>query len=359
MCQKIFQFKKSIFYFSKYSHIGPSSRERIYCYIESLKKSGFEVKINYLLGEYYFNYLNKEKNNLFDKILIAFYLFFRYVNRMFFLIKARKIDVIIIEQELLPFINFYLEKFLIEKLVGIKNKKIGIEFDDAIYLTKHKTQKIPKLLKFVNFAIVGNKNLKKYANEYNSKIFEIPTGVDIIDTSLTANIKKNVIIGWTGLAYNLKYLETILKILAQLQKEYQIEIIIVCNKIPKIENLKFKFVQWSEIVETEILNEIDIGVMPLANDEWCAGKCGYKLLRYMACGKSSVASAVGVNIEIIKNGENGFLAATDKEWYDSLRLLIENKELREKIGKNARLTVEQKYSKKIIFEKLLKTLNEI
>ena len=84
--------------------------------------------------------------------------------------------------------------------------------------------------------------------------------------------------------------------------------------------------------------------MPLPNDEWSQGKCGFKGLQYMALEIPSIMSPIGVNSEIIENGKNGFLAENEKEWIEKLTLLIEDKNLRKKIGANGRQTVIEKYS---------------
>ncbi len=96
--------------------------------------------------------------------------------------------------------------------------------------------------------------------------------------------------------------------------------------------------------------------MPLPDDEYSRGKCGFKLLQYMALGIPSIASPVGVNQEIIQNGSNGFLASSNEDWVDNLSLLIENKEMRYSIGMNGRRTVENQYSLKKYAPELLSTL---
>src|SRR5262249_26385554 len=90
--------------------------------------------------------------------------------------------------------------------------------------------------------------------------------------------------------------------------------------------------------------EIDIGIMPLPDDEWAKGKCGLKGLQYMALSIPTIMSPVGVNTEIIKDGENGFLAASTAEWVDKLSQLIDSSELRQRIGANGRQTVLKDYS---------------
>jgi glycosyltransferase involved in cell wall biosynthesis len=114
--------------------------------------------------------------------------------------------------------------------------------------------------------------------------------------------------------------------------------------------------KWAFENEVRDLNSFDIGVAPLPNDPWTRGKCGLKLLKYMAVGKPTVSSAVGVHNEIIKNGENGYLATNDEEFYKSLEKLINNPDQRDEMGKKARDTVVNRYSLEICSKKLLDVL---
>ncbi|HLU85364.1 MAG TPA: glycosyltransferase family 4 protein, partial [Vicingaceae bacterium] len=109
-------------------------------------------------------------------------------------------------------------------------------------------------------------------------------------------------------------------------------------------DFKIKFVKWNQKTEIEDLSQIDIGIMPLPDDEWAKGKCGFKGLQYMALEIPTIMSPVGVNAEIIKDGENGFLANTDEEWITKIEWLIESEELRKKLGKAGRQTIIERYS---------------
>jgi len=101
---------------------------------------------------------------------------------------------------------------------------------------------------------------------------------------------------------------------------------------------------WSAESEVSDLSDIDIGVMPLPDDEWARGKCGLKGLQYMALGIPTVMSPVGVNTEIIDDGVNGLLAGDEDEWVSKLTSLLESDELRRDLGREGRDTVEERYS---------------
>jgi glycosyltransferase involved in cell wall biosynthesis len=103
-------------------------------------------------------------------------------------------------------------------------------------------------------------------------------------------------------------------------------------------------IAWNKNTEVKDLDQIDIGIMPLPNDDWSKGKCGFKGLQYMALGKPAVLSPVGVNTEIISHGQNGFLADSPEEWETILSALIEDDSLRKTIGERGRQTVEERFS---------------
>jgi glycosyltransferase involved in cell wall biosynthesis len=119
---------------------------------------------------------------------------------------------------------------------------------------------------------------------------------------------------------------------------------------------------WRKEEELKELSSFDIGIMPIPDDDWSKGKCGLKGLQYMALEIATVMSPVGVNSSIITDSENGFLASDIDEWVEKISILIEQPELRIKLGKAARKTVENSYSVKSqqqvylnTFEKLLKS----
>ena len=98
--------------------------------------------------------------------------------------------------------------------------------------------------------------------------------------------------------------------------------------------------------------DFDVGIMPIPDEPWAYGKCGYKLIQYMACGLPVVASRVGANIRIVKDGVNGYLASTDTHWEQALSALQENPELRQAMGSQGRRDVEAHYSLQVAAPRL-------
>lgn len=329
-----------VLYLSKYSSIGPSSRYRIYQHLPYLAEHGIDVDVRPLLKDRYFGII-KVENFIVKNIFKIFYAAYRYIIRFFDVLESNKYDLVVIEHQAFPYLPFFLE-YVLRKL----NKNIILEFDDAIYLTHPK--KMPKLIKMSKAVIVGNDFLKEYAIKYNQNVKVVPTVIDMrryVKKGQGSRVKgegEKIIICWIGLAYNIDYLKQLADVFRKLSDKIALKII--SSKSIEIEGVNIIFKKWSNETEVDEIQSSHIGIMPLRDDEWSRGKCGLKLLQYMAAGIPSVASPVGVNKEIISDGVNGFLASTEDEWYEKLLRLCDDHELRRRMGDDGRKTVEEKYS---------------
>jgi glycosyltransferase involved in cell wall biosynthesis len=157
----------------------------------------------------------------------------------------------------------------------------------------------------------------------------------------------SVVIGWTGSHSTLKYLNDSVTMLQQIeQKFHDVKIMVIADRKPDLKLKKLQFVRWSAETEIADLMKFDIGIMPLPDDNWTKGKCGFKALQYMALKIPAIASPVGVNNKIIDHGCNGFLCNTHEEWLLALTQLIEDSTLREKMGEHGRQKVITSYSVK-------------
>ena len=139
----------------------------------------------------------------------------------------------------------------------------------------------------------------------------------------------------------------------------QIKFILIGDENYQNKELDIKGIKWENDKEVELFNSFDIGIMPIQDNEWSKGKCGMKGLLYMSVGIPTVMSGVGMNNKIIQNGENGYLANSTTEWIDLLSNLIENQNLRTKIGNSGRETVLKHYSKNVVKETYFDLYNSI
>lgn len=247
---------------------------------------------------------------------------------------------------------------ILERFLHSRNVPIIYDFDDAIFLTD--TSKANKRFGWAKFAgktsticrlstsvTVGNNYLADFAKQYNDQVYVIPSSIDIEryqPITQTIDPNKRVVVGWTGSSTSQYHLEAFEPVLAELLKERDVEIRVISNRQPNFKQIPFVWREWSAQTEVAETMQIDIGIMPLPNDEWSLGKCAMKALIYMSLEIPPVCSDVGVNREVIEHGRNGFLAKDKEEWLKNLKNLIDNVELRKNLGRKAREAVVENYS---------------
>ena len=332
-----------LLFLTKYNTKGASSRLRFFQFFEVLENKKIDIRYSPLFSNSYLT-------NLYNNKVSYFQVVWFYLKRFFLLFSAYKYDKLIIEKELFPYMPSFAEKILY--LCGIK---YIVDFDDAIFhnydLNKNSIikfllkKKINSVMKHSYHVIAGNTYLAKKAEESGAKnISVIPTVIDIKRYNVNHTKKSSkIIIGWTGSPSTFKYIKNIASVLEQLVIKYGVQI----NIIGANQDLGFKqnvsFINWSEKSEVENIMNFDIGIMPLTNTPWELGKCSYKLIQYMGVSKPVVASPIGMNIEVVKEGVNGFLAKTDEEWFAKLENLILDKNMREELGYNGLQSVREQY----------------
>ncbi len=269
----------------------------------------------------------------------------------------------------------FLQKKLLNNLewrVFRKNsKKLVYDFDDAVIYKDSANTRQTSLLRSRKFlrtvggsdlVIAGNEYLRGLALKKNPGTIVIPTSVDM--TRYTEKPPESpsgtVTLGWIGSSATIFYMEKMKDVWDRLFERYpHVMLKIVsdtffdCTRIPVIKK------KWDYEEEIDDLHSFDIGLMPLTDDPWSRGKCGFKLLQYMAVGIPGVCSPVGVNRGIVTDGLNGFLADGEDEWIGKTGRLIESAELRKEMGRKARETVVRNYSTDLAGEKLAKALGAL
>jgi glycosyltransferase involved in cell wall biosynthesis len=331
----------------------PSQRFRFEQYFFLLEQNEHSYRV--------YSFLNSQNWQLFYKsgkhIAKVWALISGFANRFFMLFTAPFFDFVFIHREAAPVGPPVIEWVLAKCF----RKKLIYDFDDAIWLTDQAVEsrlfqiikwrsKVSSICRWSYRISCGNDYLCNYAKQFNEHVFYNPTTIDtqnLHDLTLSANklSSDEIVIGWTGSHSTLKYLATIRAVLENLEKRFtNLKILVIANQKPSFTLSSLQFIQWRKKTEVEDLLKIDIGIMPLPDDEWAKGKCGFKALQYMALEIPTVASPVGVNTSIISQDINGFLASSPIEWESTLSQLIENKELRKKIGKNGSTTVLNHFS---------------
>ena len=174
----------------------------------------------------------------------------------------------------------------------------------------------------------------------------MPTSIDTDKFNVAINRRPEALtIGWIGSFTTAPYLKIIFPVMQRLSQRYNFILKIVgAGREVFIEDVKIENIAWKLEREVEDFQSIDIGIYPLEDSLWAAGKAGFKAIQYMAVGTPVVASPVGMTKELIRDGINGFLAESEEEWVAKISRLIEDTELCQRIGLNGRKTVEEKYS---------------
>ena len=164
---------------------------------------------------------------------------------------------------------------------------------------------------------------------------------------------------WIGSPSTVRYLQLLREPLQLLSHELPFKLRVIGGGEVDLPRVNVESLPWSEISEVDSIRACDIGVMPLFDSPWESGKCGYKLIQYMACGLPVVASAVGVNSEIVRNDEDGYLASSVDEWIKALGKLLRDKTLRARMGRSGRKRVERHYCIQQTAPKLIEMLRTV
>ncbi len=298
-----------------------SARYRILQYRPYLEAAGFDVQIQTFANTW------REKLKLLDS--------------------ANQVDCVVIQKKLMAYLDL--------KLLRACSKKLIFDFDDAIMFpdshakannSTTRIKKFSRMVKTVDTVIAGNAYLADRARPYTNQILCIPTCIDLSRYLILAKEPGHTVtLGWIGSAVTLPYLDLIRDPLEKIGEKYpNVRLKIVSNEFINLKNIDVIRKVWNYDEEIEDLNSFDIGLMPLSDDPWTRGKCGFKLLQCMAVGKPVVCSPVGVNRDIVKPNMNGFWAQSDEEWHNSLTKLIDDIPLRHRLGQEARRTIASQYN---------------
>lgn len=236
---------------------------------------------------------------------------------------------------------------------------VVFDFDDAIWIRTTSAAnsryswlknvgKIPRIVGLADIVLAGNQYLADWASTYSRRVHVIPTVVDTDHFTPPAERPEGrpVTIGWSGSASTLEHLRPLLPVLERVGRRFGrgVEFRVMGDPSFRHEPLRLRGEAWTPADEVALLQRMDIGIMPLPDDAWARGKCGLKGLVAMSVGAATVMSPVGVNREIVRDGENGCLASTDDEWYETLCRLVETPDLRARLGRAGRETVVTRYS---------------
>lgn len=341
--------KKVLFIASHRPDRNPGQRFRFEQYFGYLRQHGYDCHLSYIINA----------ND--DKVLYASG---KYLHKALLGLKAalkratdalrgNRYDIIFIFRE-----AFFTGSTVFERLYARSGAKLIFDFDDAIWhfdVSEANKKlgflknpgKTAQIISRVDLVFAGNRYLADFARHYNEHVVIIPTTIDT-DEYIPGpfNEGEEICIGWSGSITTIRHFQIVIPALKRIRQQYgsRVRFKVIGDGAFKNTELGIQGIAWNKEDELKELRSIDIGIMPLPDDEWSRGKCGLKGLQYMALEIATVMSPVGVNSEIIRDGENGMLADGDEEWVRKLSELIDDKALRMRLGQAGRRTVVEGYS---------------
>jgi glycosyltransferase involved in cell wall biosynthesis len=272
--------------------------------------------------------------------------------------KTSEFDLTVFQKRMFSMFEFYeLRKYA---------NKLAFDFDDAVfmrnaapsseekdYVSKTREKRFIRILRNIDFAIVANSYLaeacRKVAPE--TKVFILPSSVDMSKILLKEDytLSDPPVLGWIGSKVTHRYLEYLAPAFCELRRSKDFILNVISDKELNLPGIEINNIKWSREVEDYEIRKFDIGIMPLSEDPFSKGKASYKLLQYMAGGVPSVASAVGMNIEVAgKNCEYAMLADSPDAFISAISQLMDSPEKRAELGRNGRKKIENEFSRNVI-----------
>jgi glycosyltransferase involved in cell wall biosynthesis len=330
---------------SLYGPQAASHRVRLSQFEPGLAAAGIELQIQSLLDD---AYLQRSFSGGRPSLRG---LFAAYGRRLQALLHLDRFDLAIVHCELLPFLPGWLERHLL-------HIPFTYDCDDAFFLKYRSGRlrvlqpllgtKADRLMAAAVAITAGNAGLATYARRCNSSVAVLPSVVDTDQfrpavPAPDEDSSKPFTVGWIGSPSTAPYLQLLMKPLQQLARERSVRLVVVGGPAPAIAGVEVIEQPWSLEHEVPLIQQFDVGVMPLPDTPWARGKCAYKLIQCMACGIPVVASRVGANVEVV-SPECGLLADSSEQWLAAFRRLAADPSLRQCMGRAARQWVEQHYS---------------
>lgn len=327
----------------------PTQRFRFEQYFGHLRRNGMECVLSPLVSEADDRILYSP-GNLRRKALFVW----RSIGkRRAEVAQLKDFDLVYVSREALMSRSTFFERAC--KASGVP---MVYDFDDSIWLPNvsdanrrwnwvKDPDKTSRIIALADLVIAGNPYLADYARRFNDRVEIVPTTIDTDEYQPRRQRPEGpVVIGWSGSITTIAHFQHAVPALRRIKDKYgdRITFRVVGDGAFRQPDLGITGLPWRKDTELDDLRAMDIGIMPLADDDWARGKCGLKGLQYMALGIPALMSPVGVNCEIIRHGVNGFLPRTEDEWVEQLSRLVEDADLRRRMGEAGRETVVQQYS---------------
>lgn len=338
-----------VLFLTRYPVEGASSRYRVFQYLPHLKKLGVNADVqSFMDAPMYRLSLGPGKTGAKTWATLQ-----AVVRRLWVLRHWRCYDILYMQRELFPFGGLIIESWLKRR-----GAVLFFDYDDALFIKKasrynkvatalRSGDKTRNLLRLVHCVVAGNNWLRDTALEAGAACavtLEVAEDTKRIPMHALHTNNKPITIGWLGSPSTVKYLRLIEPVLQKIAQDYpDIQWEIMGGNMFSMDGVDWRLKDWSFDNELESLARFDIGLMPLPAEEWAKGKSGGKARTYMAAGVVPVVTAIGYNLELVRDGETGFLCTTENDWHNALTKLIKDAKLRHTMAKAARAEVESRF----------------
>ena len=351
--------KPRILALTRYGNLGSSSRLRIMQYLPALEVAGFEVHVQAFINDETLAARYDRGSYSLSNIMGC------YAKRVKAMLTRKAFDLVWVEKEALQWWPLWLEKLLLSNIPYV------LDFDDAVFhhYDQHRVsvvrklygKRIDRLMAEAALVVCGNDYLAERAKQAVTPWVEVlPTVIDLdrypVPIQKAETTPPRIV--WIGSPSTVKYLDLLREPLKALAKTTPFIFRVIGGEF-HVDGVQTECLPWTEATEVSDIMACDVGVMPLEDTAWERGKCGYKLIQYMACNLPVVASPVGVNQTIVSNGVNGLLASGPADWLESFEHLLSNSEARQNMGQAGRSQVENVYSLQVTAPRLADWLKSI
>ncbi len=343
-----------------YPRAGASNRHRIEQHLPALGARGHRVELFPFADERLFEILYGSGRTAEKLARVAL----RTAARGGHLARAIKADVVIVHREAHP-----VGPPLLEMALSKAAPSLVYDFDDALWLhnpsTANRLAKVFKkpnktrsLVRLADRVIAGNRFLAESAEKWGGDPTVIPTPIDTDRYRMRVHEDREpVVLGWVGTPSSARYLRPIAEALARVAEERPIIVRMIGGVFP-LPGVPVEHRAWSLEREVDDLTDLDIGLMPMEDEPWARGKCGFKIIQYFGAGLPAVASPYGVNTDLVIDGETGFAPKSQAQWIESLLELIDDVELRRRMGSRGRELVESSYSLRFTAPTFVRVIEE-
>lgn len=344
-----------------------SERYRVYQFLPYLRQAGFECTVRPFANRPLHKAIQNGK--LLPKLLLTPV---SYLRKLFELPGVSRYDAVIVHRGIFPF-----PWPAVETAVFRRSGRVLFDFDDAIHVGHRDTSKakypllyklkygpgINPMLQSAACVIAGNCNLADHAQQFNSCVSIIPTVVDL-DQYIYRPPREDdapLTIGWVGSRSTSPYLLEIEPALKRIAETFcgKVQFRLYGHPQRQLNLPDFQSLPFSLQTEMQDLRSIDIGIMPMPDNEWTRGKCAFKSIQYMATGIPTVNSPVGMVTDLVHSGQNGFCARTPDDWFTALSKLIESPVLRRQFSIEGRKTIEARYSLQVWAPRLAALIEKV